>query len=86
MKKSYNNKQQNKQQSTQNQRNSKLYKAHAELGQKEHSKKNKQYYTILTNGRILDYTSSSPIFAKIYFAQEAGLHGGEFDGTVRAYK
>jgi hypothetical protein len=53
---------------------------------REFGKKQREYFTILSNGVVLDYVAKSPIEAKLFFSQEAALHGGEFDGTVRAYK
>jgi hypothetical protein len=79
MKKQSNNKQSNGQ-------NTKLYKAHAERGMtREFGKKQREYYTILTNGIVLDHIAPSPAHAKQFFAEESKLHDGEFTGKVRAY-
>jgi hypothetical protein len=76
--------QSNKKQS--NGQNTKLYHKHSELGMtREFGKKQREYYTILTNGVVLDHIAPSPAQAKQFFQEESKLHDGEFTGKVRAY-
>jgi hypothetical protein len=80
-------KQSNKKQS--NGQNTKLYKAHAELGNREWGSKKREYYTILKNKEgkefVEDFTGNSTIEAKLHFQGVANTFGLLFDGKVRAY-
>jgi hypothetical protein len=76
-------KQSNKKQS--NGQNTKLYHAHSERGSREFGKKQREYFTILSNGEVLDHIAPSPAHAKQFFYEESKLHDGEFTGKVRAY-
>lgn len=63
---------------------SKLKRSHFERGFRE-ANPNKNYYAILSNGRVEDYTTNSPIFARLHFNEIASVLGLQVK-SVHAYK